>query len=1050
MSKPVFRFDANLEHQVDSVAAVCDLFDGLVSEKPDFSFDEAIIPNLAPGELLDQGILLSNLRTVQRRARAMDPRAPLNAGLELDTGLPLEVDGLDNSSTISYPSFTVEMETGTGKTYVYFRTMYELYKRCGFSKFVIVVPSIAIYEGVVKTHSLVKDHFASMFGNERPPLVEYDGARVSELRSFASSFRPIILVTTLAAFNRASNVIYKASDKLPGELLPIEYLAKTRPVLILDEPQNYGTETAKAALRRLNPLVSLRYSATHRENPNPVYRLSPFEAFRRDLVKKVVVAGFSLEGAAKKNQLRLLRVDRAKQSAVLQATKEKNGRLDPGEVTVKQDHDLAERTGNKAYRGMIVHNIDFANGLLELSDGNILSVDEIVAGSDRKDLVRAQIKETIATHFRRQEELRARGIKILSLFFVDRVSHFLDEKDGYIRQIFDDEMAKAIRKSDSLKGHKPEDLRIHYFASVKKKKRGEGETEVFLDEFGGSADQKEAEKEAYDLIMRDKERLLALDEPRAFIFAHSALREGWDNPNVFQICSLNEARAETRKRQEIGRGLRLPVDQDGNRVMDGYANVLTVIAAESYASFARALQEDYEADGQTDRIPVANAHRSPVSRNARVFDSPEFRRFTSLLATPAHYEIKFSSEEFIDLALERIRSTFELPLPRIELRKGGFGFVRIELRFLETFARTFMGTESSVARFEIKVVDTLDRSLVPEAEVLLVPGESLSAKLGGKYPFLEPLVLERIEGEGDDAEAVFANQTSISVGCVQTLEETVAAEGSLREIETKEERFPLPNVIERVARATGLTRATVFAIWKRFPKDKKARIFLNPEGFIDRFAKALLEVVGDFVANNIQFVKGLPSIGSSSPKTSPSSGYPRQLEFAADDQHDSYGPARIPPTTTVFNEALEEAFPDPAKAVPSELLPVGERSLYEAIQTDSGVEQRFVRNCLESPGSPISYYFKFPGTFKIQLPKMIGGNYNPDWGICVDVNSGKTWLVRETKGNEDILKLRFSSEARKIVCGYRYFRALGIDYRAIRDDTVDWLKPTANEYRIEP
>lgn len=1049
MSKPVFHFDANLEHQVDAVAATSDLFDGLVSDKPDFSFDEAIIPNLPRGELLDQGMLLSNLRTVQRRARQHDPRAPLNAGLEIDSGLPLEIEGLDNSSTVSYSSFTIEMETGTGKTYVYFRTMYELYKRCGFTKFIIVVPSIAIFEGVVKTHSLVKEHFASMFGNERPPLVEYDGARVSELRSFASSFRPIILVTTLAAFNRSSNIIYKPSDKLPGELLPIEYLARTRPVLILDEPQNYRTETAKAALRRLDPLFSLRYSATHKENPNQIYRLSPFEAFRRDLVKKVVVAGFSLEDAAKKNALRLLLVDRSRQSAVVLATRDKNGHLEPAKLTIKQDQDLAEKTGNKAYRGKIVHNIDFANGTLELSDGTILSVDEVVAGSDRKDLVRAQIKETIATHIRRQEELRQRGIKVLSLFFIDRVSHFLDEKDGYIRQIFDEELSKAIRKTEWLKSKRPEELRIHYFASVKKRNRGGGESEIFLDEIGGAVDQKAAEKQAYDLIMRDKERLLSLEEPKAFIFAHSALREGWDNPNVFQICSLNEARAETRKRQEIGRGLRLPVDQAGNRVLDGYANVLTVIAAESYASFARALQEDYETDGQTDRVPVANAHRSPVQRNHRVFDSPDFKRFISLLSVPSHYEIHFSSEEFIDLALERIRSTFELPLPHIELRKGGFGFVRIELRFVETFSRNFMGAKSAVARFELKVVDTLDRGLVPEGEIQLVIGEGLSAKLGNKYPFLEPLVLERIEGSGDDTEAFFANGSSISIGSVQTLEQTIAAEGALRNIETKQERLPLPNVVERVARATGLTKSTVFAIWKRFPKDKKERIFLNPEGFIDRFAKALLDVVGDFVANNLQFVKGLPSSSRGSvPIGRIAAEGAIQLEFAAGTQFLPYGTRTIPPMTTAFIEPIEEAFPNPAKAVPSELVPVGERSLYEAIQTDSGVEQRFVTNCLESPVVPVVHYFKFPASFKIKLPKMIGGNYNPDWGICVDQSSGKTWLVRETKGNEDILKLRFSSEARKIVCGYKYFRSLGIDYRAIRDDTSDWLKPTQDEYRI--
>lgn len=1048
MNKPVFRFDPDLEHQGAAVSAVCDLFDGLVPERPDFSFEDSIIPNLPVGELLDEGILLSNLRAVQRRARALDPRAPLNAGIEVDEGLPLEIEGLDNSSTVACPSFTVEMETGTGKTYVYFRTMYELYKRCGFTKFVIVVPSIAIFEGVVKTHEQTREHFASLYGNERPPLIQYDGNRVSELRSFASSFRPVILVTTLAAFNRASNVIYKPSDKLPGEYLPIEYLSRARPVVILDEPQNYGTEKAKAALRRLQPLLTLRYSATHKENPNPVYRLSPFEAFKRDLVKKVVVAGFSLEGAAKKNELRLLRVDRAKQTAVLLATKEKEGKLEPGELSVKQDQDLFERTGNKAYRGMKVHNIDFGNGTVEFTDGTFLSVDEVVAGSERRDLVRAQIRETISCHLRRQEDLRGRGIKVLTLFFIDRVSHFLDERDGYIRMIFDEEMARAIKKEPSLKGMKPESLRVHYFASVKKKKKSGAQEETFLDEIGSAADQKEAEKEAYDLIMRDKERLLSFGEPSAFIFAHSALREGWDNPNVFQICSLNEARSETRKRQEIGRGLRLPVNQEGARVMDGSSNVLTVIAAESYASFARALQEDYEADGQTDRVPVGNAKRQEVRRNPEVFGSPEFKRFAELLRAPAHYEIDFSSEEFIDLALERIREGFELPLPRIELRKGSFGFVRIELRFTESFERDFMGRRERVARIAARITDTLRPSLVPDGEFLVCPGESLSAKFGGTYPFLESFVLERVEGDGDEAEAFFTNGTSIELNESTSLTETTVTEGALRDIEAKAERFPLPNVVARVARATGLTRRTVFAVWSRFPAEKKQRIFLNPEGFIDRLAKLLSDVAGDFIANRLRFAKGASPSGAL-----PAPGGAGSLwegAAAADVDSGIVKPGTLAdPTVTAFGGSLEEAFPDPAKAVFRELMPAGGRSLYDAVQTDSEVERRFVSDRLEAAESPVRLYFKFPPSFRIKLPKAIGGNYNPDWGICVDAGTGRAWIVRETKGNEDILKLRFSSEARKIVCGYKYFQALGVDYRAVTDKTADWTEKSASEYRIK-
>jgi type III restriction enzyme len=371
-----------------------------------------------------------------------------------------------------------------------------------------------------------------------------------------------------------------------------------------------------------------------------------------------------------------------------------------------------------------------------------------------------------------------------------------------------------------------------------------------------------------------------------------------------------------------------------------------------------------------------------------------------------------------------------MPLPRIELRKGGFGFVRVELRLLEKASRG--------VRFSVKVTDTVDLSLINEYEVVLIPGQSLGTRIGGQYPFLEPLVLQRVEGEGDDLEAFFENGTSILVGASIVVVETSVAEGILREIEATRERLPLPNVVERVARATGLTRQTVFSIWKRFPTDKKSRIFMNPEGFIDRFSKLLRDVVGDFVANNLQFVKGEGG----------KLGGGRGGKGALGEGGVPDDATTVSPTTTIFSEPVEEAFPDPAKAVPSELVPAGDRSLYDAVQAESGVEERFVTERLEDDRGPVRLYFRFPVSFKIRLPKVIGGNYNPDWAICIDRAAGKAWIVRETKGNEDILKLRFSSEARKIVCGYKYFQALGIDYRAIQDDTTDWHVSAASEYRI--
>jgi hypothetical protein len=401
---------------------------------------------------------------------------------------------------------------------------------------------------------------------------------------------------------------------------------------------------------------------------------------------------------------------------------------------------------------------------------------------------------------------------------------------------------------------------------------------------------------------------------------------------------------------------------------------LRLVSEQIFRLFAGALQRDYAQDGQTDRVPVANVKHASFHRNPAAFESKDFRRLTRLFATPAHFDIKFASEEFIDLALERIRAGFEMPLPRIELRKGSFGFVRVELRLLEKV--------HSGARFAVKVVDTVDQALIQEVTVDLLPEESIGMKTGGKYPFLDGLVLQQVERDGDDAEAHFADGTSISVGGVQSIDETSITEGTLREIEAKREHRPLPN-------------------------------------------------------NSLQFVKGDggPAAGGAGAWSAPG-GFGSEAD------------APVGPTTTVFNEPVEDAFPDPARAAYSELVPTGDRCLYDAFQTDSAVEKRFVLDRLEDQDLPVAIYFRFPGSFKIRLPKVIGGNYNPDWGICVDASSGRMWIVRETKGNEDILKLRFSSEARKIVCGYKYFQSLGIDYRAIRDDTLDWLLPAAKEYRI--
>ncbi|RME43684.1 MAG: DEAD/DEAH box helicase, partial [Caldilineae bacterium] len=382
------KFDPNQTYQLEAIQSVVDLFEGLPRQENAAMMQAEIVPNLPPYETLAEGWLYDNLRRVQQRNGL---QAELIGTLAVDEGLVL--DGVGNDSW-RYPSFTIEMETGTGKTYVYLRTIHELRRRYGFGKFIIVVPSIAIYEGVIKNFQITKDHFAALYGNETVNLIPYDGSRLSQLRSFAASNFVEILVMTLDSFNKKSNVIFRPSEKLPGERLPIEYLQETRPILILDEPQNMESEKAKAALRTLHPLFALRYSATHRTNPNLVYRLTPFDAYRLNLVKKIQVLGVTERENFNQTFMHLTGIDAGKRiTARLRTYVMDKGRLKEAEITLRHGDDLYAKTGREEHRdGYRVAEINAGQGFVEFENGLRLTQGQYV-GPRREDIFRVQIRE---------------------------------------------------------------------------------------------------------------------------------------------------------------------------------------------------------------------------------------------------------------------------------------------------------------------------------------------------------------------------------------------------------------------------------------------------------------------------------------------------------------------------------------------------------------------------------------------------------------------------------------------------------------------------------
>ena len=613
------QFDANQQFQLDAVAAVTDLFDGQPQGAPEYAvINMGAGTGLYAGQqqtelgagnqlLVAESKLLANTRALQtlNDIEVADPAAALEAW-EL-------FDGPANQ-TRTCPHFSVEMETGTGKTYVYLRSIFELSRRYGFQKFIIVVPSVAIREGVLKNIDITAEHFRVLYNNLSFESFVYDAKKVNRLRQFATSNMLQILIINIDAFRKnftgteaeqKSNVIYKESDKLSGRQ-PIEFVQAARPIVIIDEPQSVdSTDKAQEAIKALNPLCTLRYSATHRNPYNLVYRLDPVRAFELKLVKQIVVASAFAEGTANDAFVRVEKIDykngiKAKLRIHVQGPdgpKEKS-------VAVKQGADLFTLSNERAHykNGFEVTEINAepGNEYIRFSNGRTLRQSEEV-GAMRDDVWRAQIKHTIKRHLEKELQVGARGIKVLSLFFIDRVANYRDYDGagqpvkGKLAETFEaelSELAKDVRYRELVWLKEPMDkLHNGYFAADKKKVGGK--VVEFLKDTRGDT---QADDEVYNLIMKEKERLLSMEEPLRFIFSHSALREGWDNPNVFQICTLNETRSAVKKRQEIGRGLRLPVDQNGLRVFDDSVNKLYVMANESYEDFAKALQIEYEED----------------------------------------------------------------------------------------------------------------------------------------------------------------------------------------------------------------------------------------------------------------------------------------------------------------------------------------------------------------------------------------------------------------------------------------------------------------------
>lgn len=680
------QFDKNQEYQLQAIQSVIDLFDGQPLSNSDFEFSMAdsnsgsitfteagVGNNLA----LTEEELLANLIKVQK-ANQLRPDEISTAIEKLKYQEEIESDGKVeiNNVECSFPNYSIEMETGTGKTYVYLRSIYELNKVYGFKKFVIVVPSVAIREGVIKSLQITFDHFQEIYENQPADYKVYDSGRLTDLGNFAKSNAIQILVINIDSFTKDANVINQVRET---GVKPIEYIQKSNPIVIIDEPQNMETDIRKRAIANLNPLFTLRYSATHKNLYNLVYKLDPVKAYDLGLVKQIevdsVVARNDSSGA-------FISVDgfrMAKKSVTAKVSifvNEKTG-VQKKQVSAKVGDDLYKLSKNwDIYKdGYVINEIDADNQFIEFSSGQIVYQGQAVGGLTDQ-ILREMVDATVENHFKKEKELRSKGIKVLSIFFIDRVANYrtYDEQGNPGKGKFALWFEESFEKWKNMPAYRglftytAEEVHNGYFSQ---------------DKAGKYKDTKEtrttkADDDTFNLIMRDKERLLDEKVPLRFIFSHSALREGWDNPNVFQICTLNETKSDIKKRQEIGRGLRLCVDQTGARNLDRAINRLTVIANEAYESFSKALQKEIEEDcGVKFEGRIKNARaRTSVKLKDKWMEDALFLELWEKIRAKTEYKVDYSTEELIANCVAALRAMPPIERPVIYREKNVAKFVR--------------------------------------------------------------------------------------------------------------------------------------------------------------------------------------------------------------------------------------------------------------------------------------------------------------------------------------------------------------------------------------
>jgi len=656
------QFDSSQSYQLEAIKSVTDIFEGQPLSGSPFEFSLSA-QNETDGQIaadwslsLFGNKLLINDDTILKNANKIQSR-----------------NGIEISPSLQGKNFTVEMETGTGKTYVYIRTIYELNKLYGFKKFVIVVPSVAIRAGVLKNLEITHEHLQDLYERQPTQFQMYDSQKLSGLRSFSTTDSIQILVINIDSFAKDENVINKPNDNLSGRT-PIEFIQATQPIVIVDEPQNMETEKRKKAVSNLNPLCTLRYSATHRDFYNLVYKLDPIKAYELKLVKQIEVTSVLTKDSHNEAYIKLESFPKTKKQSIEAKITIDCKTLHGVSRTlhvVRSGSNLYDLSGHRdVYEGYRVTSIE-RDEYIEFENGVRIDLGQTLGGYT-EDIMKNQIKKTIEKHFEKELKNKALGIKTLSIFFIDRVSNYrqYDEQGSDAKGKFAlwfEELFNEINAKTKLYTFTAEQVHNGYFSQDKKGK---------LKDSNEERSNKEDES-TFALIMQHKEKLLDMNEPLRFIFSHSALREGWDNPNVFQICTLNETKSDNRKRQEIGRGLRLCVNSDGKRTNENgeiYGrdiNRLTIVANDSYESFCSDMQSKLKEEGLTFKKEMyenADDKKDTIKLKENYELDQNFKELWERIKQKTRYKVKYDTEELIKSAAEMIQNMPETTRPSIITR----------------------------------------------------------------------------------------------------------------------------------------------------------------------------------------------------------------------------------------------------------------------------------------------------------------------------------------------------------------------------------------------